>query len=319
MCETLEPIHFAIREYGVVNVFKWLKNNSILALDINKDMGFALEVARFGKQLQFLQAANIHYSQKEDSIDVPYLERLQLLLKAISYKSRLVIVALSYEEIITKIINIDKKLTSSQIYQVVQKQAERYAGSAAADLIVDYEKIPTQNITGNLIPIRWIAAKRNQVREIEIFCKQNGLRLLAVDVDILALQRSALQIFKPEHDQVVLIFHSTNESVLACLCDNYQIFYSHREFLQKDAKLTEIILQLVKKILTTLAVHLTIKVLLSGKNEEMELMKEELSAELSLDVLIAKPFGYYPCNSSFKKDLTDYSYMLCHGLAMRLD
>jgi Tfp pilus assembly PilM family ATPase len=125
-------------------------------------------------------------------------KNLRTVLKNIAPRIRQIILGLPQQRVLMKEIFIDSSLTRTEVYQYLQQQALALFGKPANHWIMDCEAHENG--------FRAAAAEREYVSNWLHIFRQLGMRVLAVDIDVLALARltPTLADYQPDHTQALL-------------------------------------------------------------------------------------------------------------------
>lgn len=110
------------------------------------------------------------------------------LRKQISRRIRDMIIGLSFQDIMLKEMQIDSSLNDHEIYEFLRQRAPKLFWNQIS-CAIDFEILPS--VTSEKKTIRVVAARQDIISNCQQLCAKHQFKLMAVDVDILAILRIA--------------------------------------------------------------------------------------------------------------------------------
>jgi Tfp pilus assembly PilM family ATPase len=217
--------------------------------------------------------------------------------------------AIPYHQIICKTIKLDKSLKTKEIKQVVLAQAKQSLGDILSNAVLDFERIKSSE-QEDLMNVRWIAAKCQDIDAISKYFKRFNLNISSIDVDAFALQHLAYFLAKQAdlNRAVTAIFYIQNQSALLCASKNNECLFVHRAKSYSD-------------LLANLTGFRIEKIWICGDiSGNFETIADDIARISGIETVLANPFLYFNLNGSEdEKYLLEnaHVYALSCALAMR--
>ena len=112
---------------------------------------------------------------------------LMKVREALNYQSGPVIMALNYDEVISKRIEVDSSLSDEELLYYLHHQSPHIFGCAASEITVDFSRLG--KFDKSMQSVQIAAAKRDVISKLMILFQSCGFDLRAIEVDIFAATR----------------------------------------------------------------------------------------------------------------------------------
>lgn len=153
---------------------------------------------------------------------------LQEARRAIGKPIRNVILSVPYSQVLMKEIHLDSSLTQPEIYLFLQQQSTTLFGKPAGEWLMDFEPCPFPANISRQHCFRAVAAAKEIMLPWFRLCQEAGLRIRAVDIDILALARLSRTFEGYEHGQPQALLWLKSTELLFIVAQNGQLIYTKR-------------------------------------------------------------------------------------------
>jgi type IV pilus assembly protein PilM len=200
------------------------KTSNLLGIDVDTSAVRLVELAHTsaGYQLQTCAQVPLTLETNTRSLDWQYpsvVVGLQQALQQRQNNTCQVAIALPQSAALFKTVELDRTLTTHEITAQVQQHAQQYFNYPLAELMWDFEILPTPARHAALQQIRWVAARRQEVQMRTEVLTKLGLDVVAVEVEAFSLQRLVSMQCEKYGNAAVLHFNDTGV-LLVVLSEN---------------------------------------------------------------------------------------------------
>ena len=153
---------------------------------------------------------------------------LQEARRAIGKAIRNVILSVPYSQVLMKEIHLDSSLSPPEIYLFLQQQSPALFGKPAGEWLMDFEPCPFPANISRQNCFRAVAAAKGNILPWFRLCREAGLRVRAVDIDILALARLGCTFEGYEHGQPQALIWLKSTELLFIVAQDGRLIYAKR-------------------------------------------------------------------------------------------
>ncbi len=272
----------------LLNLFKKFlpKQPTLLGLTLAKSLRLIeLKDSNDGYSLHACCEIPLPSTHAADNVSFAHPEFPTFLKQALQ-QSRIttsqVALALPYQSVLFKNIEVDKKLNQQEIEIRVREHAEQYFNYPLSELLMDFELLGPSKNHADLMQIRWVAARKLEVETQINALATAGLCVVSVEVDSFSLHRAAAYYLKNkalQADTVAVIQLYETHLLLIVLHKNSCIYTRIENYApnKNDSDIALAVVDSVQNFLYAQSDNNVSLVLLAGDFVSVELLEKTQS------------------------------------------
>ncbi len=213
------------------------KSRSLLGIDISATHIHLAELTYTQGKYMLRNAAQAPRSANTEPLKTwghpTIINELKQILSTIKPRSNRVAIALPRNTVLCRNLELDARLSKTEIFQYLLAHAERLFNFPAAALVIDFAvAAPIAKESDQSIPICCVAAKRTDVSLCQQITGKLGLNLILVDIDENALQRiaaSTLALTAPSTHSIAALLYCSINNYSLLIFNQQSLLHSQQE------------------------------------------------------------------------------------------
>lgn len=171
-------------------------------------------------------------------------------LRQMATKISLAAMAIPNSAVMTKLIQLDSSLTKSEMENHIFFEADHYFETPVAQIYTDFIVLGRSRVNDKQLDILVVAGQRKEVEVRSEIIRAAGLKLVAMDVESLALAR-AIKFF---YQSNILLVQAEYQSLLLGILNENELLQLHTEEWRQEQNI-EFIIQQIKRQLQIISLH----------------------------------------------------------------
>ena len=207
-----------------------------IGIDLGGDAIYALQLERT-KNTTYIVKSSMHLPINNPQDDHLLLEALQTI--AAQHPHAHIAAAIPSSLAITKTIQLDTKLTTKEINELLLLNGDKYLDCPLASVNFDFQISQTKQNE-----IQLVASRKESVLQKLNLMNSAGLTTKVIDIDIFALARAA-QWLMGDVEFAYAVIHADQRRLLFCVIDNQEVTHFQGNYLHQPSKLSNIAEQVI--------------------------------------------------------------------------